>query len=154
MSQPQVAGSGRTPPTRFAPGDGLDRRLLARAEAALADLTPQFLAMVRGELQRMQQALETARTRPESAAAARQAIFAAAHDLRGIGSTFGYPLVSRFAQSLCHYLQGRTVDLAVVQAHFEALSAVIENRVKGGGGPLAHRIGRALEALVTGHTGG
>ena len=134
--------------------DTLDRRLISRAEAALAGLTPAFLAMARSELDRLQQALEGAWSEPARAAKAWPVLADAALDLKGIGGTFGYPLVSRFAQSLCHYLQGEAIDPPVVQAHLEALRAVHEPRVPGDGRPLAHRIGRALDTLVAGARAG
>ena len=71
-------------------------------------------------------------------------IFLQAHDIRGLGSTFGYTLVTNIAASLCNFVE--TVDtydddvMEVLNAHVDALRGMIGNDVKGDGGPIGREI--------------
>jgi hypothetical protein len=68
-------------------------------------------------------------------------------DLRGQGTTFGYPLITEFAKSL--YESTLNIDdvedsmLNFIKDHINAISAVIRDQVKGMGGEVG-------EALVVG----
>jgi HPt (histidine-containing phosphotransfer) domain-containing protein len=72
------------------------------------------------------------------------ALFRAAHDIKGQAPLFGYGLVAAVATHLAELTRGRnTFDPALrgcVQAHVEALETLVANEIKGGGGDL----GRAL----------
>jgi len=68
-----------------------------------------------------------------------------AHELRGQGGIFGYPLVTRFGKSL--YEGTRDPDITVTnrhiefyRAHVDAINAVMNEKMKGDGGD----IGRSL----------
>ncbi|MGB0670813.1 MAG: response regulator [Rhodospirillales bacterium] len=67
-----------------------------------------------------------------------------AHELRGQGGTFGYPLVSMFGKSLYDItLEGCREDnnaVEIVKAHIDAMRAVLREKISGDGGD----IGRAL----------
>lgn len=73
-----------------------------------------------------------------------EAVFRAAHDIKGQAPLFGYGLVAAVAARLTELTRGRsTFDPARrpgVQAHVEALETLVANDIKGGGGDL----GRAL----------
>src|SRR5258705_12258660 len=79
-------------------GDGgLDPSAVTRAEQALADLQGEFAGWVRHDVNRLIEA---------GAGHAKQRdvetlsnVYRAAHDLKGHGTTFGFPLISRVAAS-------------------------------------------------------
>jgi len=60
------------------------------------------------------------------------------HDIRGEGTTYGYPLVTRIGTSLYDFVQviGRANDaqMEVVKAHIDALKVVVSQRMEGDGG--------------------
>ena len=72
-----------------------------------------------------------------------------AHELRGQGGTFGYPLITVFAKSLHEATEsGAPLDdpaVEVVKAHVDAMRAVIRERVKGDGGEIGQALLKGLE---------
>ena len=79
-------------------------------------------------------------------------IFRQSHDIRGLGSTFGYFLVTDIAASLCDFIE--SVDdydegvMVVLDAHVDALRGMIGNDVKGDGGQIGRGIIEGLERAV------
>ena len=71
-------------------------------------------------------------------------IFRQSHDIRGLGSTFGYELITEIGGSLCTFLEEIALHddnaMEVVSAHVDALCAVIANDVKGDGGVVGREI--------------
>lgn len=59
-------------------------------------------------------------------------------ELKGLGGTFGYPLLTAVAKSLHDFLDGRetldAVRLEIVRHHLDAMYRVIAERLKGLGG--------------------
>jgi len=83
-----------TPPNPTTITVNLD--MIARAEAALKALAGQFAGWMQNELD----ALEAARarvTREGLADGAGEALYIRAHDLKGLGGTYEFPVVSRIA---------------------------------------------------------
>lgn len=79
----------------------------------------------------------------------RQTVLGIANDIRGQGGTFGYPLVTLLANSLVKFVDPREnssdVDASIVQVHVQALERLIQDNVRGDGGP----VGVELRNLVT-----
>ncbi len=123
------------------------------APAALDTLMADYEQWTMRVLADMQAALAEARAHPEAAAEPLRRIFDAAHDLKGQGTSFGYPLVTRVAQSLCRLGHGATLEastperLRAVAAHLDVLVLLLERRIKGDGGPLAAKLAARLEAM-------
>lgn len=72
-----------------------------------------------------------------------------AHDLRGQGSTFGYPLITVFGRSLfeCTTDVGDVSDqlLEFVRTHIDGINAVVREKIKGPGGELGTELVKSLE---------
>src|SRR6202034_4024369 len=100
---------------------------VARAEAALADLSSEFSTWMEAECVR----LETARQNIKNQGFTKkthQALFHAAHDIKGEAGTFGYPAVAGVADSLCRLVE-HTPDMAhipleLVDQHVDAVRAI------------------------------
>ena len=75
-----------------------------------------------------------------------------AHELRGQGGTFGYPLVTTFAKMLYDFTgpEGRQEDSAVeiVKAHVDALRVVIREKISGNGGQIGKELLNSLNDAV------
>ncbi len=67
-----------------------------------------------------------------------EAVYWIAHEMKGQGGTFGYPLITAVGTSLCGLLDGReTLDEAQIEAvrlHFDAIGLVVSRPLKGEGG--------------------
>ena len=89
---------------------------------------------------------------------AREKINILAHELRGQGGIFGYPLISEFGKSLynCTGNSARVTEnlLEFVKAHIDGITAVINGNVKGDGGPVGKELLSSLEAAKKKDSGG
>ncbi len=145
-------------PTRSSPSlpaepVDIDPELLAKAEALVAGLRPQYLSWVREDLDRLQATWESARaTEIVQRAEAMRAAFAVAHDIKGQGGSFGYPLMTDIGAQLCRFLEagGRFDDeaLEVVRLHIEAMRLVVADRMEGDGGDAGRKLMRGLQAVI------
>jgi HPt (histidine-containing phosphotransfer) domain-containing protein len=109
-----------------APGDTDDP--VARAEAALAELSSEFSVWMDTECER----LDEARRGVQKAgfnAKTREALFHAAHDIKGEAATFGYPMVANVADSLCRLIEHtpdmKRIPLKLIDQHVDAVKAII-----------------------------
>ncbi|WP_374655989.1 hypothetical protein [Dongia sp.] len=129
-------------------------RRLARAEAAVADLAKSYVGWASADVEKCGGQLATAReTVAEARAAAVQELYAVAHNIKGQGTSFGFPLMTRIGNSLCRLTRGKRPfsdnELNVVQSHLDALSLVLAQGIRGDGGALGEKLAQRLEAMVT-----
>jgi hypothetical protein len=106
---------------------------IARAEQALAELSSEFSTWMDAECER----LEAARRAVKSdgfTKATQDALFHAAHDIRGQAATFGYPFVAAAADSLCRLIEHtpdiKHVPLALVDQHVDAVRAIVREKAR------------------------
>jgi HPt (histidine-containing phosphotransfer) domain-containing protein len=97
------------------------------AEKALANLSGEFAAWMELECDRLD------RARRDIAANGftkenKEALFHAAHDLKGEAATFGYPAVATAADSLCRLIEytpkTSQIPLRLVEQHVDAVRAI------------------------------
>ena len=100
---------------------------VARAEAALAQLSSNFGVWMHAECDR----LEAARQRVSSHGLNKQThdeLFRAAHDIKGEASTFGFPALTGVADSLCRLLEHTPelarIPLTLIDQHVDSLRAI------------------------------
>lgn len=74
----------------------------------------------------------------ENPAALTEEMHALAHNIRGMGSSFGFPLMTRVGTTFCTYLRALADDQQavpdIVSAHLKAMDTILENRILGEGG--------------------
>ena len=95
----------------------------ARAAAAMKEMSAQFGVWLQEELDR----LEAARLAFHAPGGDASTLAARAHDLKGLGGTYDYPLVSRIAGSLERVLEGPAPDPRRVDAHVDAIRSVVRD---------------------------
>jgi len=100
---------------------------IARADAALKQLSSEFGSWMQAECDR----LEAARQKVAAQGLDEKTydeLFRAAHDIRGEAATFGYPIVAGPADSLCRLLEHTPehdrIPLALVDQHVDAVRAI------------------------------
>jgi hypothetical protein len=132
-----------------------DRKMeavLARAQAAVADLAKSYGANTAADLDRCLALLKSARDEAASRATSIKQHYGIAHNVKGQGSSFGYPLVTRIAHSLCTLVRQERefsdADLGVVQAHLDALRLILTKDIKGEGGEVGAKLAARLENMV------
>ncbi|TQV79712.1 Hpt domain-containing protein [Denitrobaculum tricleocarpae] len=76
-----------------------------------------------------------------------------AHDIKGQGGSFGYPLVTAIGNSLSALLKHERLlsdpGLELLSAHLAALTAIMDKAIQGDGGDLGSSYVERLDALVT-----
>ena len=79
-------------------------------------------------------------------------LYRIAHDLRGLGGTFGYPLVTKICANLGRHMDGLAapseIDDTVVRAHIDALRAVFNDQADGEEDATGSELIAELQALV------
>jgi hypothetical protein len=75
-----------------------------------------------------------------------ETLYFRAHDLKGLGATYEFPLVTRIAASLCKLIDdpGSRVNapMFLVDAHIDAIRAAVRDNIKTD----THPVGQALIA--------
>lgn len=128
-------------------------RMVARAEAAVADLAKSYTAWAIADVEKCAEILTSARAAAadDRVALARE-IHAVAHNIKGQGSSFGYPLMTRLGQSLCQLTRRKTTfsdaDLDLAGAHLDAMRLVLAREIRGDGGEIGNKLGLRLEEKV------
>jgi HPt (histidine-containing phosphotransfer) domain-containing protein len=128
-------------------------RMVARAEAAVADLARNYTAWASADVATCAVHLAAARAASgEGRTEHVRDIHAVAHNIKGQGSSFGYPLMTRLGQSLCQLTRRKPAfsdaDLDLAQAHIDAMKLVLAKEIQGDGGELGQKLGARLEERV------
>jgi CheY-like chemotaxis protein len=75
-----------------------------------------------------------------------------AHELRGQGGTFGYPLITIFAKSLYELTKPPCAQddamLEIVKAHIDTMRAVFREDIEGDGGEIGQQLFKGLKMAV------
>jgi HPt (histidine-containing phosphotransfer) domain-containing protein len=100
---------------------------IARAEKALAALSPEFGAWMDSECERLDGTRRDI-LRGGFTDANKAALFRAAHDIKGEAATFGYPAVASAAESLCQLIEHAPdpdrIPPALIEQHVDAVRAI------------------------------
>ena len=130
---------------------GIDPAAIAKAEAALKSLSGNFAEWLQDELTKLEGARQRVRTEglnPENA----EALYMRAHDLKGLGATYEYPLVTRIAGSLCKLIDDpakrMTAPMVLIDAHIDAIKAAVKNGIQTDGHPTGKVLVEELEVRV------
>jgi chemotaxis protein histidine kinase CheA len=124
---------------------------LAAAEEAFEGLSTQFATWMEDECARLDEARGVVHAQGFTADT-RETLFRAAHDIKGHGSTFGFPLAADAADSLCRVLD-HTTELSLVPLEFvdqcvDAVRAIIREHGDVNAGETASELTKGLRALA------
>jgi HPt (histidine-containing phosphotransfer) domain-containing protein len=124
---------------------------VARAEKALADLSSEFSIWMDSECERLDQARRSIAAggfTPTN----RDAIFHAAHDIKGEAATFGFPLVALAADSLCRLIEHTPdvthIPVQLVDQHVDAVRAIHREYSRSDARYLAATLTKRLRAVT------
>jgi hypothetical protein len=133
---------------------GIDAGAIAKAEQALQAMSSQFGQWLQDELVKLDQAQAEIRSAGYNAATA-EALYFRAHDLKGLGSTYQYPLVTRLAGSLCKMMDDparrMAAPMVLLDAHIDAIKAVVRDGIQTDDHPVGKVLAETLEARVADH---
>ncbi|MCC5996964.1 MAG: Hpt domain-containing protein [Oceanicaulis sp.] len=129
-----------------------DEDLMARAEAALDGLRKNFNDWLGEEVAKLEALMRTAKEQGLEGETG-EALFTCAHDLRGLGSTYEFPIITRLAASLSKLIetgeQRAAAPVSLVEAHVGAIRAAILQNVRDDRDPVGKALAEELETRVT-----
>jgi hypothetical protein len=134
----------------------LSEDVLARAEAALKSLSGQFGQWLQDEIDKLDAARAAIQAQGLTSETA-EALYLRSHDLKGLGSTYEYPLITRICASLCKLLDDvdkrAQAPLFLIDAHLQAVKAAVRDDVRDVTHPVGKALAEELEGRVADHLG-
>ncbi len=133
---------------------GIDAAAIAKAEEALKAMSSQFGQWLQDEINKLDAAQAAIRAEGLNTQTA-EGLYFRAHDLKGLGTTYQYPLVTRLAGSLCKLLDDAAkraeAPVVLLDAHIDAIRAVVRDEIKTDDHPVGRVLAETLEARVAAH---
>lgn len=128
-----------------------DADAIAKAEAAIANMSSQFGEWLEEELIKLEAAHQVI-LQPNIGEKEMQTFYRHAHDLKGLGATYGYPIISQFAGSLCRLIdspEGREkAPKELLTAHVNAIVAAVRQKIKEDTNPIGAALLNELRTQV------
>ncbi len=124
---------------------------VARAEKALAELSSEFASWMDSECDRLDKARRTVSSGGFTKAH-KEALFHAAHDIKGEAATFGYPAVASAADSLCRLIEytpdSNRIPIKLVDQHVDAVRAIFHEYARSDANYLAAMLTKRLREVT------
>jgi hypothetical protein len=129
----------------------IDPAAIAKAEAALKSLSGNFAQWLADEITKLDAARQQVRAdgmTPETM----ESLYLRSHDLKGLGATYGFPIITRIAASLCRLIDDKekrvSAPMGLVDAHIDAIKAAVRDDIKDDSHPIGKVLVQELEARV------
>ena len=129
----------------------LDPNAIAKAEAALKSLSGNFAQWLQDEVVKLEAARQRVRAEgvsPETM----ESLYLRAHDLKGLGTTYEFPLITRIAASLCRLIDDKekrlTASMVLIDAHIDGVKAAIRDDIKTEDHPVGKILVQELEGRI------
>ena len=130
---------------------GIDPAAIAKAEAALKSLSGNFAQWLADEITKLDGARQEVKAHGVSAETM-EALYLRSHDLKGLGATYGFPIITRIAGSLCRLIDDKEKRVAapmpLVDAHIDAIKAAARDDIKTEEHPVGAALVQELENRV------
>ena len=126
--------------------------MLANAEQLLKREADGFLDWAKGYLDRLSRQVAESKQISGDRSTNFEEINLIAHELRGQGGTFGYPLITVFGKSLYEVTKPPCrqddASLEIVKAHIDTMRAVLRDKIEGDGGEVGQMLFKALKMAI------
>jgi len=128
-----------------------DDDTVERAEKALAELSPEFDSWMESECARLDKARNGVAD-DGFTKANKEALFHAAHDIKGEAATFGYPALASAADSLCRLIEytpdATQIPIKLVDQHVDTVRAIYREYARSDAIELAATLTKRLRAVT------
>lgn len=134
-------------------GDGtqFDPIIFVRAKEVIKNLAASYMDVALQDVRELQNILKLA-TAARDPSQHMTTMYKLAHDVKGSGGSFGFPLISRVAESLCWFIEGMAnpaeTDFQIIKFHLDSLMIIVRKRIKGHGGDVGQLVAEGLEVVV------
>lgn len=129
----------------------IDPSAIAKAEAALKSLSGNFTQWLQDEIVKLETARQQVKTdgpSPENM----ESLYLRAHDLKGLGTTYEFPLITRIAASLCRLIDDKDkrgqAPMLLIDGHIDAIKAAVRDGIKTEDHPVGKILVEELERRV------
>lgn len=133
-------------------GGSLDPSLAGKADQSVQLMAGDFHKWLEDVVQDMLQARTQLASSPLTRTAT-TSLYTKALEVKSLGETYGFALVTRFANSLCKLLikldGERPAPLALVDAHLDAIRAALRDNMRTADHPVGQALATELERQVT-----
>ena len=130
----------------------IDPAAIAKAEAALKSLSGNFAQWLNDEVVKLEAARQRVRTEGVTVETM-ESLYLRAHDLKGLGATYEYPLITRIGASLCKLIDDKdkrlTAPMPLIDGHIDAIKAAVRDEIKTDDHPVGRVLIQELERRVT-----
>ena len=130
------------------PISGGDLHLIEKAEDAIKDLRHEFGAWLEEEVQKLEDAAKIVRDKGLKGDEGEK-LFICAHDLRGVGTTYEFPIITRLAASLTKLIdmdeKRQKASKALALAHVNAIRAALSQNIRDTNDAVAAALAEELE---------
>lgn len=131
----------------------LDVEVLSKVQEKISEMSGDYSTWVADEIRKLDEALHKMREPGANLRSLMARINRGAHEMRGQGGIFGYPLITEFSKSL--FLSTNKSIQAIsdneyelLKAHIDAIKVVIAERVEGDGGETGRALLTGLQAAI------
>ncbi len=129
----------------------IDPAAIARAEAALKGLSGNFTQWLNDEIGKLDTARGVVRAEGPSVENM-ESLYLRAHDLKGLGATYGFPLITRIAGLLCRLIDDKSkrleAPIGLIEAHIDAIKAAARDDIKTEEHPVGKILVQELEGRI------
>jgi len=116
------------------------------------ELRQSYLDYTNDCLNKLDDFLLKARSDDADIAQLRKDIFAVAHDLKGMGGSFDFQLMTDAGSTLCVYFRSTEehggLDDNLLETHIKSMRTIIDNNITGDGGPMGEKLMSHLKSMV------
>lgn len=130
----------------------VDASAIAKAEAALKSLSGNFAAWLQDEVTKLEAARQVVKVQgatPDTL----ETLYLRAHDLKGLGTTYEFPLITRMAGSLCKLIDDKDkrmeAPMVLIDAHIDGIKAAVRDGIKTDDHPVGKILVEELERRVS-----
>ncbi|MEO8112990.1 MAG: Hpt domain-containing protein [Phenylobacterium sp.] len=129
----------------------IDPAAIAKAEAALKSLSGNFGQWLQDEIVKLDASRLAVKTDGVNAETM-ESLYLRSHDLKGLGTTYGFPLITRIAASLCRLIDDKDkrneAPMGLIDAHIDAIKAAVRDDIKNEDHPVGAILVKELERQV------
>lgn len=130
---------------------GVDFDMLEQAELVLNSMTSEYIEWAKGDIERLETAINTLKSDGGGTKKNLNAVFKVAHDIKGQGGSFGFNLMTDLGSLMCLLIENLdTVDsrrIEAMQIYITAMKHVLTNEIKGSGGADGVALLSGLESM-------
>lgn len=114
------------------------------------ELVSQFLSWTGDAVKELRTIADGLEDRQDATSGAAERIYDLSHNIKGMGSSFNFDLMTTVGTSLCRYIKhgGSTISAKVIDAHVRIFEVVLEHRITGDGGEKGAALQKRLADII------